>query len=274
LIDILPDRYKVPGYKLSDVVDELHGRILEKEETVGFLQWLIAAYPEAIKFEAELNDETKPKVTTQLMEAAKFYIGDREVALRSMSKFVDSKAWFGLLQSDDPLPPDTIPLLFTSTLNQNDVLLTLGWQSMTVVDWLRHLISPQIDKAHDIRRSETYSNRVLGILGHIWGRLPSDMKLETKKLMKDVSWIMTNKGFKRANEAYFSAADNSPVVIANIDYRVQIVLTEFGVEEYPQLSVPCVHCQDLGFIIVDNSLGWSNFASCRQKGWSITSCGP
>jgi len=256
LIDALPDRYKVPSYRFRDVVDELNGRILQKDEMVGLLQWWVSMYEQT---------QNRNEIRAELMKVARLNVGSltkREVTLSSISKFVDSNDWLPWLQSSDPLPLDTIPFSFTNILNQNDIPLTLGWQPMTVVDWLRHLISPDIDPAHDIRTSTTYSNRVLGILGNIWNTLSNDMKTEAKEFMTNVQWISTTKGFRKASEAYFKEADilnRLPVITANVsDHKVSIVLTEFGVKRDPdagELCAMCVNRQDLDFFIDDNYLG-------------------
>jgi hypothetical protein len=106
---------------------------------------------------------------------------------------------------------------------------------MTVVDWLSHLISPQIDSAHDIRKNAEYSNRVVSMLANIWGMLSEELKSQAQKLMEDVAWIATDQGLQRGSEAYFPAADvfpDLPVITADLfDPQVETVLTEFGVRK-------------------------------------------
>lgn len=228
LIDSLPEHYMVRMYSFRDVVNELEGRILQDDEMVGLLRWWVSVYDIV---------PNRDNVQGELMEAAKLSIGKlkRQVTLSQISKFIDSSVWIPWLQSDDALPPDTIPFSFTRPLDRKQIPSALSWESMTVVDWLKHLISPQIDSAHDIRKNLTYSNRVLVILGNIWSTLSSDMKSEAQELMEDVPWIATNKGLWRANEAYFQEADvfrDLPVVTGNVyDPQVVTVLTEFGVKK-------------------------------------------
>ncbi|OJA15596.1 hypothetical protein AZE42_08334 [Rhizopogon vesiculosus] len=217
----------VPLYSFSDVVNELEGRILKDDEMVGLLRWWIDVY------DIVPNDS----VQGELMKAVKLNIGNpkRQMSLSQIFKFVDSSIWIPWLQSDDVLPPDTIPFSFTRSLDRRQIPSALGWESMTVVDWLSHMISAQIDSAHDIRKNPTYSNRVLVILGNIWGTLSSEIRDEAKEFMQDVLWIATNKGLRRADEAYFQEADvfrDLPVVTGNVfDPQMVTVLTEFGVEK-------------------------------------------
>jgi len=260
VIDILPKRYEVSAYKFSDVVDVLKGRVLQDNEMIDLLRWWVGLYDVA----EVPNDEVRAELTKE----AKLNIGSpkREVTLDSISKFVD-QSWLQWLQRDDALPPDTIPFSFTRGLDREKILLALLWQPMTVADWLRYLISTDVDSAHDIRKSESYSNRVLVVLGNLWS-IPSNdnpMKNEAKKLMMDVPWIATNKGFRKASEAYFDEVDifgDIPVVTAKLsEPGVSTVLLDFGVKDYldiNELLAKCVICEDLDTTVIDDTLGRRN----------------
>jgi len=258
IIDSLPELFMVRSYSFRDVVNELRGRIFEDDEIVGLLRWWVDVYE-------ELEESKRAAVQLELMEAARMNIGNpkREVALSNISKFVESSI-FSSLSSDDALPPDTIPSSFTGTLDQKKIPSALYWTQMTVVDWLNHLISPQIDAKHNICENATYSNRVLGILGNIWSSLPSDIRSDAQELMQNVPWIATNKGFRRASEAYFKEADifhDLPVVTANLfDSNVVCVLRKFGVRkfvDFDDLFAKSVNLQGVDFTAVDHFLGRS-----------------
>lgn len=235
LVDSLPEKYSVRTYTFSDVVKELQGRILQEEEMVGCLRWWV-------NFISGLEiDEEKENTLTflpNLTDNAKSRVGHspRVIELRNITKFVDSSVWLPWLQSDDALPPDTIPFSFTRTLERRHIPTSLLWEPMTVVDWLSHLISPQIDAAHDICKNSTYSNRVLAVLANIWPMMPSDMKSQAKDLMQDVPWIATNLGFRPPGGAYFPEADvfrDLPVVSVSLfDPQILTVLSEFGVKKH------------------------------------------
>jgi hypothetical protein len=253
-------------YSFRDVVNELQGRILQDDEMVGLLRWWVDACE-------DIEEWRRATVQSELMQAARLNIGNpkREVALSNISKFVDSSTWLPWLSSDDALPPDTIPFSFTRNLDRKKTPLALYWTHMTVVDWLNHLISSQIDLKHNIRENATYSNRVLGILGNIWSSLPSDMKSEAQDLMEDVPWIATNKGLRRASEAYFKEADvfgDLPVVTANLfEPQVENVLSEFGVKRYldfDELFEKCVDFYSLEYVVADNFSGRGNRIHGRQ----------
>ncbi|KAJ8581652.1 hypothetical protein M405DRAFT_938167 [Rhizopogon salebrosus TDB-379] len=264
LIDSLPKQYLVRQYTFEDVVSELQGRILQEDEMVGLLQWWIDAY------ETVPNRE---KTLLELKEAAKSYIGNskHEVPLVDIFKFVDSAIWMPWLQSNDALPPDTIPFSFTRNLDREKITPALSWEQMTVVDWLRYLISPQVDLAHDIRKNAGYSNRVVSILANIWGMLSDELKSEARELMEDVAWIATNQGLQRGSEAYFKEADvfrDLPVITANLfDPQVAIVLAEFGVRtqlDFAELFATWVDFQGLDFTVDDGFLGRINRTLGRQ----------
>ncbi|KAG1730664.1 uncharacterized protein EDB91DRAFT_1059251, partial [Suillus paluster] len=234
LIDSLPEKYQVLPYYFSDVVEELRGRTLQEEEMVACLRWWVSL----IGLEDEDNREKILPRWSNLTVEAKSRIGNstRIVELRNITKFVDSSVWLPWLQSDDALPPDTIPFSFTRSLDRRYISVALSWQPMTVVDWLSHLISPQVDAARDIQKNPSYSNRVLGILGNIWGTLSTDVKSQAKDLMQDVPWIATNQGFRPSGGAYFPEADvfrDLPVVTVSLfDPQVVTVLDEFGVKRH------------------------------------------
>ncbi|KAG2144729.1 uncharacterized protein EDB93DRAFT_533364 [Suillus bovinus] len=235
LVDTLPEKYNVRAYTFSDVVRELQGRTLQEEEMIGCLRWWV-------NFISSLEDDEERERTltflSSLVDNATSRIGNsmRIIELRNITKFIDSNIWLPWLQSDDALPPDTIPFSFTRSLDRRYISSSLLWQPMTLVDWLSHLISPQIDAAHDIRKNVAYSNRVLGVLGNIWPMMSSDMKSQAKDLMQDVPWIATNLGFRPPGGAYFPEADvfhDLPVVSVGLfDPQVPIVLGELGVKRH------------------------------------------
>jgi hypothetical protein len=258
LVDTLPEKYGVRTYTCSDVVKELQGRILQEDEMIGCLRWWVGFIS---SLEIDEERETTLTFLSSLTDNAKSRIGNstRVIELRNITKFVDGNIWLPWLQSDDALPPDTIPFSFTRPLDRRHISPSLLGQPMTVVDWLSHLISPQIDAAHDIRKNSAYSNRVLSVLGNIWPMMSSDMESEAKDLMQDFPWIATNLGFRPPGGAYFPEADvfrDLPVVSVNLfDQQILTVLGEFGVKrhlKFEELFAKCVKFQglDLTLLIV------------------------
>jgi len=261
LVDTLPEKYGVRTYTFSDVVKELQGRILQEDEMIGCLRWWVGFIS---SLEVDEERETTLTFLPNLTDNAKSRIGNstRVIELRNITKFVDGAIWLPWLQSDDALPPDTIPFSFTRPLDRRHISPSLSWQPMTVVDWLSHLISPQIDAAHDIRKNSAYSNRVLSVLGNIWPTMSSDMKSEAKDLMQDVPWIATNLGFRPPGGAYFPEADvfrDLPVVSVNLfDQQILTVLGEFGVKRhlnFEELFAKCVKFQGLDLTLLINFQG-------------------
>ncbi|KAG2138221.1 hypothetical protein BD769DRAFT_1434765, partial [Suillus cothurnatus] len=249
LVDTLPEKHGVWTYTCSDMVKELQGRILQEDKMIGCLRWWVGFIS---SLEIDEERETTLTFLSSPTDNAKSRIGNstRVIELRNITKFVDGNIWLPWLQSDDALPPDTILFSFTRPLDRQHISPSLLGQPMTVVDWLSHLISPQIDAAHDIRKNSAYSNCVLSVLGNIWPMMSSGMESKAKDLMQDFPWIAMNLGFRPPGGVYFPEADvfhDLPVV------SILTVLGEFRVKrhlKFEELFAKCITFQGLDLTLL------------------------
>lgn len=227
LITDLPKQLKVTDYTFRDVKNELAARIFTEDEMIACVSWWVRLSGQSIT-------EVRERLRKEFLSVAKFnpmMRGHREIMLCDIQKFVNSKGWGSYIQYLDPLPPDTIPFTFTQELDPNAVQTSLGWQEMTIIDWITYLISPELDEENDIRRSLPFTNRIFGVLQELWPSLKPSVKEKITELLRDIELIPTSQGRKKPEEAYFSEADlfGDLAIIDNLDYNKQM-LQELGVQ--------------------------------------------
>lgn len=228
MIADLPKRCKVSKYLFRDVKEELQHRILPEHEMVACVAWWVGLFGEGLTGNGE-------KCKAELIPVARFWpAGLREsdqcVQLSGIRKFVNPRGSGSFITADDPLPPDTIPAAFTIRLDPKAIRTSLGWEEMTLLDWVQFLISPGRHREHDIRLSIRFVNRFLGVLQSLWNPLEHVIKEQIIGLMQNVEFIPTSRGRKKPNEAYFLEADlfGDLPVIQGLDVDEQI-LQDLGV---------------------------------------------
>ncbi|KAI5991739.1 hypothetical protein F5J12DRAFT_861117 [Pisolithus orientalis] len=217
MIVTLPKWYKVSDYTFRDIVDELNQRVFTEEDMVAFITWWVkiclARWGDDI---ADGGEEVKK----QFNQASKSDV----TLLNDIRKFVDGKGWGSYIRVEDPLPPDTIPISFTSRLNALAVRTVLGWEELTIVDWIQHVVGPRLNPDY---------KRVLEILQSLWPSLKLPEKEKIISLLQNVDCILTSDGLIKPSEAYFPEADlfNDLPVIRPTDFNEQM-LQEFGVKMF------------------------------------------
>jgi hypothetical protein len=146
MIEQLPQQYRVTEYTFADVQDELKCRAFTEEEMIAFLRWWLNMYK--ISSNNLSPAQTGTIWSTQLLPDARFHSSSQTlpqvIELSTIKKFVDTRPRYNFLEDDDPLPPDTIPLSFTQTLDANEVVAALGWEHLTIVDWIGIWLAPQL----------------------------------------------------------------------------------------------------------------------------------
>ncbi|KAL4070259.1 hypothetical protein J3A83DRAFT_4094106 [Scleroderma citrinum] len=227
MIADLPKRYKVTAYTFRDVKEELSQRILPEHEMIACLAWWVEIFGKG-------TTENSKKCKGELIPVAKFWSSlrgsNQVIELINIRKFVDTRGSGSYILPDDPLPSDTIPIAFTVRLDPNAIQTSLGWKEMTILDWVRYLINPGLHREHDIRISNRFVNRVLGVLQSLWKSLESAEKHQIIDLLQDVEFIPTNQGRLKPNKAYFIEADlfNDLPVVQGLAVDEQL-LQELGV---------------------------------------------
>ncbi|KAI6016706.1 hypothetical protein EDC04DRAFT_2747687 [Pisolithus marmoratus] len=227
MIAILPKRHKVSDYTFRDVICELNERVFTEEEMIAFIAWWIKAY--FAKWGDGIANGGE-EIKKQFNQASKrFWPALRKsehdvTLLNDIRKFVDSKGWGSYIRAGDPLPPDTIPISFTSRLNCPVVGIVLGWEELSIVDWIQYIAGPKLNPDY---------KRVLEILQSLWPSLKSPEKEQIISLLQNVDCILTTRGLRKPGEAYFPEADllgDLPVVRPS-DFNEQM-LQELGVQRF------------------------------------------
>lgn len=205
LVADLPKPYKVIAHRFGDVKEELQQRTFPEHEMIALVAWWVGLFSPGMTDKGE-------KCKAELIPVAKFYPASPRgpgefVRLMDIRKFVNTSGSGSYISADDPLPPDTIPIAFTNRLDPKAVRTSLGWEEMTILDWVQHLISPGRHREHDIRLSIRFVNRFLSTLQSLWHSMEPAVKDQIIGLMQDIEFVPTNRGRKTPNEAYFLEAD-------------------------------------------------------------------
>ncbi|KIJ09987.1 hypothetical protein PAXINDRAFT_16963 [Paxillus involutus ATCC 200175] len=237
MIEQLPQQYPVTEYTLADVQDELKCRAFTEEEMIAFLRWWL--YMHNMSSHNLSPSQLDTIWSTLLLPASRFHSSSQtlpDVKLSTIKKFVDTRPRYSFLEDDDPLPPDTIPLLFTKTLDANEVVAALGWEYLTIVDWIRYLVSPGVDPSQDICKAPAMSEKVFAKLGNAWPLISAIDRQAIIALMQPVPWIPTSQGYRRPLDAYFPEVDlfnDMPLICFSQPYSTyQVVLESLGVKRY------------------------------------------
>ncbi|KAF9225079.1 hypothetical protein BS17DRAFT_879239 [Gyrodon lividus] len=236
MIEQLPERYAVTVYTFRDVKLELDSRTFSEEEMIACIGWWVRSFGIQSRqmSGAEVNTVWKDEFSPVAKFRSSSKSSPRTMMLSGINKFVDTRPRFSFVQNDDPLPPDTIPIPFTRSLDANQVMAALGWEPLTIVDWIRYLTGSGLDSPQDICKTAAFSERVLATLPNLWQSIQPTDKDKIIALLQSVACIPTNQGHRMPQNAYFPEADlfnELPVVQFQqpyIDYEV--VLQALGVK--------------------------------------------
>ncbi|KIK80619.1 hypothetical protein PAXRUDRAFT_15687 [Paxillus rubicundulus Ve08.2h10] len=240
IIEQLPKEYRVTAYRFRDVHDELKRRALTEQEMVAFIRWWLNMYDMSANQRTELDAIWRK----ELLSEARFYSSSQAslqvIKLSAIEKFVDPTLEYFFLQDDHLLPPNTIPLSFTRVMGANRVVAGLGWERLTIVDWITYLISPGVDPSQDILKVPAVLENVFAKLGNAWSSElinDADSQMIIAR-MRSVACIPTNKGYCSPPDAYFPEADlfnELPVLQWHVppqNRAHEVVLEALGVKRY------------------------------------------
>ncbi|KIK97727.1 hypothetical protein PAXRUDRAFT_762872 [Paxillus rubicundulus Ve08.2h10] len=236
MIEQLPEEYPVTVYTFRDVKEELEKRIFTESEMIACIGWWVKSFGTESR---HISGEDLMKVwRDEFSLVAQFRsskLPPRIITLSVIKKFVDTRQRPPFVQNDDPLPPDTISMSFTGSLDAKQVMGALGWEHLTIVDWIQHLVSgPGLDPSKDISKSATFSEKMFLTLRPLWQSMQSTDRGKIVDLLQSVPCIPTNREHQKPQEAYFPEADlfnELPVVSFRqpyIDYEP--VLQALGVK--------------------------------------------
>ncbi|KAF9235050.1 hypothetical protein BU15DRAFT_78428 [Melanogaster broomeanus] len=233
ILEHLPKEYQVTLYTFRDVREELENRTFTEDEMIACIRWWVKAFKKHLMQTSFAGDRR-----SEILSAAKFRSSSKtspqEIRLSTIMKFVDTSAGHRFVENDDPLPPDTIPIPFTSSLDSNEVMAALGWKHLTIVEWIRYLVSPGLDHSHDICKDSAFSEKVLTGLGKSWSSMQPTDKATIVTHMRSVECVPTNQGrHLRPQDAYLPEADlfgELPVI--QLSQYYEHVLHDLGVNRH------------------------------------------
>ncbi|KAF9218548.1 hypothetical protein BS17DRAFT_791170 [Gyrodon lividus] len=240
MLEQLPKEYQVTLYTFRDVKEELECRTFTEKEMIACIGWWVRTFWTAKKQTSGTNPGL-PVHAQELLSVARFRSSSttspQDISFSTIKKFVDTRPGYSFIQDDDPLPANTISPSFTKSLNADHVIQAFGWEQLTIVDWIRHLVSPGVDPCQDICKDTAFSERVLTMLNTSWPSINATDRETIIALMRDVNCIPTNKGHCQPQEAYFPEVDlfdELPVVQSSLSLQLGIVLYALGVQPYVQ----------------------------------------
>ncbi|KAF9235058.1 hypothetical protein BU15DRAFT_78434 [Melanogaster broomeanus] len=232
MIAQLPKEYKVKPYTFRDVLEELRSRTFTEEEMIAYIGWWVKKFGKQTK-------QTSVTVArrSEMLSAAKFRSSSKtspqDIELSTITKFVDTRPGYRFVENDDPLPPDTIPIPFTSSLDSNKVMVALGWKHLSIVEWIQHVVSSQVDPSQDIRQNDTFSEKVLATLWISWSSMKSTDRATIVIHMRSVKCVPTNQGHFKPQDAYLPEADLfNELPVIQLSQRYDNVLRDLGVNRH------------------------------------------
>ncbi|KAL8708735.1 MAG: hypothetical protein Q9220_006461 [cf. Caloplaca sp. 1 TL-2023] len=163
----------------------------------------------------------------------------RVIALSEIKEFVNPDK----ISPDMPLPPSTIPFMYTKTLSKFDIE-ALGFEELQPLQWLQWLLKGRqrhghLASQHDIDANPAFSSSVLKVLSKQWSSLSQESKKTVITLLENRTIIPTKLGMKKPTEAYFSSVklfEDLPV-IENLPNVKEPFLTALGVRKTLEIGV-------------------------------------
>jgi hypothetical protein len=246
MVAALQQRGMIKPITFADVLKELQSRPLEEGQMLACLRWWISLSKQG-------DNQNLSQIRTELLNAAVLTTGtgtahEKLLTLSSIKSFINAKNAMGAsIPTDGPLPDDVIPLTITKSLPSEDLVSCFPWTELSIVDWLKHLVSPAVtnaDPSYNLSLSATWAERVLGVLVRSWPSLSNIMKDRIADLLKDVTCIPTSAGLKTPQQSYFANANifpDLPIVTMPSEQKVkgtlEKVLATLGVRKHVDLQV-------------------------------------
>lgn len=216
MIVALRTRSLIKDITFQDVLIELRFRPLSETELIACMRWWIGVWTSS---ESELDARHDiTKVRQELLEAALLTLGtgtahEKILPLIQIRTFVNLRSMGSIFPLDGLFPDTTIPIDVSRNFAAADLTLAFGWQELTVIDWLRFIVSPSAAAAgaeYDIEKSAVWAERSLNTLAKAWPSLSKTHQVDIVELLKDKTCIPTRSGLKKPAEAYFPNAHIFP----------------------------------------------------------------
>lgn len=226
----LHNRGFISELTMQDIREGLESRALNEEELLEFLKWCGAKLESGeldIPGSRTLFDITIANVDVQPEKNS-----GRILALGDITTFVNPTR----ITPSLPLPPDTIPFLFTKGMSVKQLQM-FGWIELSMVRWLRHMTSqPQLA---EFTTSEQLASSVVSLASKCWEQLDASSKETVAKILNPHPIMPTKMGMRRPAESYFPTVklfDDLPTVKAFAGSREKFLLA-LGVRKTIDLPV-------------------------------------
>lgn len=214
MIEALRTRNLIKEITFIDVLNELRARPLNETELIACMKWWID-----LQGQGSTHGYTNlSQIRQELINAAVLTIDigtpkEKILPLSSLRTFVNLRTTGSVIPLDGPLPDHTLPMSVSRTLRPDNIVSAFGWDELTVVDWLRHIASPQvrkIDVEFDFTSSPIWAERVLNVLARAWPSLSKSDQTQIVNLLKNEACVPTRAGLRLPGEAYFQNANIFP----------------------------------------------------------------
>lgn len=200
-VGALQSRGMILAITFNDVLSELREHPLNEDELVACLKWWIDLPS------SSTGVHTAP-IRTELLNAAILCprnSGGNVLPLSSLRYFINTRSLGTHIPLDGPLPASLMPVDVTKHFTPPQ-LVAFGWSELTVVDWLQHIIKPDVvanDPPHDVTKSVEWAERVLTILARVWSSLSNEAHDTVKKALTGKTCIPTTRGLQAPEGSYF-----------------------------------------------------------------------
>lgn len=226
----LHNRGFISELTMHDIRQGLESRALNEEELCEFLKWC------GSKLESGELDVPGSRslfdITVANVDVVPEKNSGRILALDDVRTYVNPARITPTL----PLPPDTIPFVYTKGISLKQLQL-FGWIELSMVRWLRHLTTqPQLDQ---FTSNEPFAANVLSLASKCWEQLDASSKEMVVKILTQHTIMPTKMGMRRPMDSYFPTVklfDDLPTVKPFVGQRDKF-LAALGVRKTIDLPV-------------------------------------
>ncbi|GAA99452.1 hypothetical protein E5Q_06151 [Mixia osmundae IAM 14324] len=242
LIGLLRQRSLLRDASLDDVLAELQTRALTVEEMRSCLTWYLSLAKDA-SYQPSLLDRFLSVALLQVDTGKE----ERIVPLSTIETVLNTRSIS--IPPELRLPPTCLPYALSRTFNADELRRVFRWSDLTAAAWLRHLFSAQMtgseaEPATNILGNQLFAEKVLTSLARIWPGLSASNQQEVLSVAREMPFVPTKNGQRRATEAYFANVDlfeDLAIVTLPSGHEVKGNLQRFllalGVRKHPEMQL-------------------------------------
>ncbi|TPX10907.1 uncharacterized protein E0L32_008113 [Thyridium curvatum] len=216
---------------IDDVRQELEAKALNKEQLMHFVQW--------ISNSAAAGDLDPPSVRS-LLDVAVATVGEGDdqgsiIALSTIKNYLTTNK----IPVQLPIPPTTIPFVFTSKAKESN-LGSLGWSQLDIVPWLKFLIdsAARCPDDQNLTKSPAFAQQVLTVLSKNWAETNASDKSVIATSLQSITVVPTKMGMRKPTESFFPSVklfDDLPTLTDNHSLKEKF-LSAIGVRKTVDLD--------------------------------------